>query len=88
MSSFRSRVKVDGQFTFNTVRPIVSAAIEGFGVAYIPEDSALPHLQSGELVQLLDEWCQPFAGFHLYYPSRRHMNPAFALVIDVLRHRT
>jgi DNA-binding transcriptional LysR family regulator len=82
------RVKVDGQFTFNTVRPMVNAAIQGFGIAYIPEDSARPHLHSGELVQVLDDWCQPFSGFHLYYPSRRQMNPAFALVIDVLRHRT
>lgn len=82
------RVKVNGQFTFNTVRPMVSAAVRGFGIAYIPEDSARPYLDSGELMQVLDEWCQPFSGFHLYYPSRRQMNPAFAMVIDVLRHRT
>lgn len=81
------RVKVDGQFTFNTVRPIISAALEGFGIAYVPEDSAQPHLDAGDLVQVLDEWCQPFSGFHLYYPSRRQMNPAFAVVIDVLRHK-
>lgn len=81
------RVKVDGQFTFNTVRPMVNAALQGFGIAFVPEDSAQPHLQSGDLVQLLDDWCQPFSGFHLYYPSRRQMNPALALVIDVLRHR-
>lgn len=82
------RVKVDGQFTFNTVRPIVSAALRGFGIAYVPQDSAQPHLDSGELVLLLDDWSQPFAGFHLYYPSRRQMTPAFAMVIDVLRDRT
>ncbi|MFC3705222.1 LysR family transcriptional regulator [Devosia honganensis] len=82
------RVKVDGQFTFNTIRPMVNAALQGFGIAYIPEDSAQPHLATGALVQVLDDWCQPFSGFHLYYPSRRQMNPAFALVIDVLRHRT
>jgi DNA-binding transcriptional LysR family regulator len=81
------RVKVDGQFTFNTVRPMVNAALEGFGIAFLPEDSAQPHLQTGDLVQLLDDWCQPFSGFHLYYPSRRQMNPALALVIDILRHR-
>lgn len=82
------RVKVDGQFTFNTVRPMVNAALQGFGIAYIPEDSAQPHIKTGELVQVLDDWCQPFSGFHLYYPSRRQMNPAFAVVIDLLRHRT
>jgi DNA-binding transcriptional LysR family regulator len=81
------RVKVDGQFTFNTVRPMIQAALQGFGIAYIPEDSAQPHLETGELVQVLDDWCQPFSGFHLYYPSRRQMSPAFALVIDVLRYR-
>lgn len=81
------RVKVDGQFTFNTIRPMVSAALAGFGIAYVPEDSARPHLLAGTLVQLLDAWCEPFSGFHLYYPSRRQVNPAFALVIDILRHR-
>lgn len=81
------RVKVDGQFTFNTVRPMVKAALQGFGIAYIPEDSAKPHLEAGELVPVMDEWSPPFAGFHLYYPSRRQINPAFALVIDLLRHR-
>lgn len=81
------RVKVDGQFTFNTIRPMVSAALQGFGIAFIPEDSAQPYLASGELVQVLDDWCQPFSGFHLYYPSRRQMNPALALVIEVLRHK-
>lgn len=81
------KVKVDGQFTFNTVRPIVDAAMAGFGIAYVPEDSAAPHLKSGALVQVLDEWCQPFSGFHLYYPSRRQISPAFALVIDLLRYR-
>lgn len=82
------RVKVDGQFTFNTVRPMISAALQGFGIAYVPEDSAQPHLKAGELIQVLDDWCQPFSGFHLYYPSRRQMNPAFALVIDLLRLKT
>ncbi|MBB4052136.1 DNA-binding transcriptional LysR family regulator [Devosia subaequoris] len=82
------RVKVDGQFTFNTVRPMIGAALQGFGIAYVPEDSAQPHLAAGKLIQVLDDWCQPFSGFHLYYPSRRQMNQAFALVIDLLRHRT
>lgn len=81
------RVKVYGQFTFNTVRPIVNAALEGFGIALVPEDTARPFIEAGTLVQVLDDWCQPFSGFHLYYPSRRQVNPAFALVIDLLRHR-
>ena len=81
------RVRVEGQFTFNTVRPMVNAAIAGFGIAYVPEDTARPLLETGALVQVLDDWCQPFSGFHLYYPSRRQISPAFALVIDVLRYR-
>lgn len=81
------KVKVDGQFTFNSVRPMIDAALAGFGIAYVPEDSAAPHIESGALVQVLDDWCQPFSGFHLYYPSRRQLSPAFALVIDLLRYR-
>jgi DNA-binding transcriptional LysR family regulator len=81
------RVRVDGQFTFNTIRPMLEAALAGFGIAYLPEDSAEPHLKSGALVQVLDDWCQPFSGFHLYYPSRRQMSPALALVVDLLRYR-
>lgn len=81
------RVRVDGQFTFNTVRPMVEAALAGFGIAYVPEDTAESHLQSGALVQVLDDWCQPFSGFHLYYPSRRHMSPALAVIVDLLRCR-
>lgn len=81
------RVRVDGQFTFNTVRPMLEAALAGFGIAYVPEDSAEPHLKTGTLVQVLDDWCQPFSGFHLYYPSRRQMSPALAVVVDLLRYR-
>ena len=80
-------MKVYGQFTFNTIRPMVGAALEGFGIAYVPEDSARSHLDAGKLVPVLDDWCQPFSGFHLYYPSRRQMNPALALVIDLLRYK-
>ncbi len=82
------RVRVEGQFTFNTVEPMVQAAIAGFGIAYVPEDSAQAHIKAGALTQVLDEWCQPFSGYHLYYPSRRQMSPAFALVVDALRYRT
>lgn len=82
------RVRVDGQLTFNTVRPIVTAALAGFGIGFVPEQSALPHLASGDLVQVLDSWSQPFSGFHLYYPSRRQNSPAFQIIIDALRYRT
>lgn len=81
------RVRVDGQWTFNTVRPMVEAALAGYGIAFVPEDTVRKHVQSGALVQLLDDWCPAIAGFHLYYPSRRQISPAFALVIDALRWR-
>lgn len=81
------RVRVDGQWTFNTVRPMVEAALAGYGIAFVPEDTVRRHVESGALVQLLDDWCPAIAGFHLYYPSRRQISPAFALVIDALRWR-
>lgn len=81
------RVRVDGQWTFNTVRPMVEAALAGYGIAFVPEDTVRKHVESGALVQLLNDWCPAIAGFHLYYPSRRQISPAFALVIDALRWR-
>ena len=80
-------VRVDGQLVFNSTVPILKAALAGHGLAFVPEDMALPHIESGELVRVLDDWCQPFAGYHLYYPSRRQTSPAFAAVVDALRYR-
>lgn len=82
------RVRVDGQFTFNTVRPMVEAALSGYGIAYVPEDSTKAFIERGALIPVLEAWCQPFSGFHLYYPSRRQMSPAFALVVDILRYKS
>jgi DNA-binding transcriptional LysR family regulator len=81
-------VRVEGQLTFNTTSLIVQAAIEGFGLAYIPEDEVRAPLADGRLVRLLQDWCPPFPGYHLYYPSRRQLSPAFALVVEALRHRS
>lgn len=80
-------VKVEGQVTFNTIRPMVDAALAGFGIAFVPESGIHAHLATGALVQVLDDWCQPFPGFHLYYPSRRQQSPAFEVVMNALRHR-
>lgn len=80
-------VKVEGQVTFNTIRPMVDAALAGFGIAFVPESGLHAHLASGALVQVLDDWCQPFSGFHLYYPSRRQQSSAFEVVMNALRHR-
>ncbi len=81
------RVKVDGQVVFNTINPMIEAAQQGFGIAFVPEAAVQAHLASGALIQVLDEWCQPFDGFHLYYPSRRQQSPAFEIVLQALRHR-
>jgi len=51
------------------------------------EDIAQPYVREGRLVRVLEDWCPPFAGYHLYYPSRRQSSPAFSLLVDALRYR-
>ena len=80
------RVKVEGQLTFNLLAERIDAASSGFGIACVPEDMIQNAVKSGELIQILDEWCPTFPGYYLYYPSRRQHPPAFALLIDALRH--
>lgn len=80
-------VRVDGQLTFNNTRQILEAALAGFGLAYLPEDVIAPHLERKRLVQVLDSWCAPFPGYHIYYPSRRQSSPALSLVVDALRYK-
>ena len=78
-------VRVDGQVTFNTSPHIVLAALDGLGIAFLPEEELAPHIEEGRLVRVLQDWCPPFSGYHLYYPSRRQHSPAFSLVVDALR---
>lgn len=78
-------VRVDGQLIFNTTPPIVTTALEGLGLAFLPEEEFAPHIEAGRLVRVLEDWCPPFPGYHLYYPSRRQPSPAFSLVVDALR---
>jgi DNA-binding transcriptional LysR family regulator len=66
---------------------MVAAALAGFGIAFVPEDSVRDNISGGRLIQVLDDWCQPISGFHLYYPSRRQTSPAFQVVADALRWR-
>ncbi|HEJ7999314.1 TPA: LysR family transcriptional regulator, partial [Serratia liquefaciens] len=80
------RVKVEGQLTFNLLAERIDAASSGFGIACVPEDMIQNAVKSGGLIQILDEWCPTFPGYYLYYPSRRQHPPAFALLIDALRH--
>ncbi len=81
------KVRVDGQLTFNSIFQVRDAALEGYGLAYIPEDLARPYLSKSQLTWVLQEWSPPWPGYHLYYPSRRQSSPAFALIVDALRHR-
>ena len=80
------QVQVQGQMIFNTTPQMLTAALDGYGLAYVPEDLVLEHIAIGRLDQVLDDWCQPFPGYHLYYPSRRHTSPAFTLVMNALRY--
>ncbi|KPH61632.1 MULTISPECIES: LysR family transcriptional regulator [unclassified Novosphingobium] len=80
-------VRVEGQFTSNNVDVIIDAAIGGFGLAFVPDDYVQDAVDRGQLVRVLENWCEPFAGYHLYYPSRRQPKPAFALLIEALRYR-
>jgi DNA-binding transcriptional LysR family regulator len=81
------RVRVEGQLVFNGTAQMLNAALAGFGLAYVPQDVAQPHLARGRLKRVLEDWCPPFSGYHLYYPSRRQPTPAFALLVDALRYR-
>jgi DNA-binding transcriptional LysR family regulator len=81
------RVRVDGQITFNGTPQILGAALSGCGLAYIPEDLAAPHVARKRLERVLEDWCPPYSGYHLYYPSRRQPSAAFALLVDALRYR-
>ena len=82
------KVRVDGQMTCNGAIQMLNAALAGLGLAYIPEEMAEPHLAKGRLKRVLGDWCQPYSGYHLFYPSRRQSSAAFNLVVDALRHRS
>ena len=81
------KVRVEGRLVFNGNAMILKAALAGLGLAYLAEDRVRVHLANGRLVRVLADWCPPFSGYHLYYPSRRQPTPAFALLLDALRYR-
>ena len=82
------RVRVEGQVAFNGVPQVLAAALDGYGLAFVPEDVCAKPIAEGRLVQLLADWCPRFPGYHLYYPSRRQPSPAFTLILDALRYRS
>lgn len=79
------RVRVEGQFVFNTGVTQVDAALMGYGIAYMPDSVAKPHIDKGTLVQVLDDWSPYFPGYFLYYPSRRQNSQAFSVIVEALR---
>jgi DNA-binding transcriptional LysR family regulator len=81
------KARVEGQLVFNTIGLRLKAALAGLGLAYLPEAQVQEHLARGELIRVLADWCPPFAGYHIYYPSRRQPTPAFTLLLDALRYR-
>ncbi len=82
------KVRVEGQLTFNGTFQMLNAALGGFGLAYVPEDLVRPHLAKRRLIRVLEDWCPPYTGYHLYYPSRRQPSAAFALLVEALRWRS
>ena len=81
------KVRVEGQLVFNNIALRMNAVLDGLGLAYLPEDRVKAHVADGRLIRVLDDWCAPFPGYHLYYPSRRQHAPAFAVLVDALRYR-
>jgi len=81
------RVRVEGQLIFNGSAPMLDAALAGAGLAYVPEDDAQGYVAEGRLVRVLGDWCPPYPGYHLYYPSRREPGAAFTLLVNALRYR-
>ncbi len=79
------KVAPSGPLTFNEPGPMLQAAVDGLGVAYVLEHEAAPHVETGRLVRILDDWCPPFAGFFLYYPSRKQVSPVLAALVKRLR---
>lgn len=81
------KVRVEGQLVFNNIALRRNAALEGLGLAYLPEDQVETHVAKGRLIRVLEDWCPRFSGYHLYYPSRRQPAPAFAVLMEALRER-
>ncbi|MGE6785410.1 LysR family transcriptional regulator [Ensifer adhaerens] len=81
------KVRVEGQLVFSRLAHRLTACLAGFGLAFVPEESVLTHIAEGRLIRVLEDWCGPFPGYHLYYPSRRQSSPAFAVLAEALRYR-
>lgn len=78
-------VRVEGQLIFNNISMRLGSVLSGLGLAYLPEDQVAAHVEAGRLIRVLEDWCPAFAGYHLYYPSRKHHSQAFSLLVEALR---
>lgn len=81
------RVRVEGQVIVNHAGLRLASVLGGLGLAYLPEDQILDHVAQGRLIRVLEDWCEPFPGYHLYYPSRHHASSAFGVVMEALGYR-
>lgn len=81
------KLRVSGQWVFNNSSSIVRAALAGCGLAFVPEDMVLEHIAGGQLIRTLDDWCDPYPGYHLYYPNRKAFSRALSVVVDALRYQ-
>jgi DNA-binding transcriptional LysR family regulator len=81
------KIRVEGQLAFNNSYDVLQAALDGYGLGYVPEEIAHEHLATGRLVRVLEAWCPYWDGYYLYYPSRRQSSPAFVALVEALRHR-
>lgn len=80
------KVRIEGQLVFNNIAMRLESVLQGLGLAYMPEDVVRPHVELGRLIRVLEDWCEPYSGYHLYYPSRRQSSPAFTLLREALRY--
>ena len=80
------KVRVEGQLVFNNIAMRLDAALKGLGLAYMPEDLVQAHVKAGRLIRVLSDWCAPYPGYHLYYPSRRQSSPAFTVLREALHY--
>jgi DNA-binding transcriptional LysR family regulator len=81
------KVRVTGQWVYNSISPIIRAATAGQGLAFVPDDAVTEQLAAGTLIRVLDDWCQPYTGYHLYYPSRRQASGALSVIVEALRYQ-
>jgi DNA-binding transcriptional LysR family regulator len=82
------RVRVEGRLTCNGTAQLLNGALAGLGLAYVPEGMVETHIAKRRLKRVLADWCPPYSGYHLFYPSRRQSSAAFSVVVEALRHRS